>query len=290
MQFQTCSAATFLAHGGIMTSMDNPRGPLLPVGAGTATVVRLAPSEAVRDLVVHYWLPSWEIPDGVIHEQRILTYPGCNLAIEDGIGTIHGPVTRLSTKRLSGSGRAFGVLFRPGTGALLSNVPLQELLDSTTPASTWGFDQAKAIQVSLDAERNTSQRQLDAITIFESWIALRLPSGMDDEGALLNRICVDIESTPGIQRVGQLCDRWKIGERTLQRLVRTRMGITPKWLLQRTRLQEAAALMGRGAGPDLARLAHALGYADQSHFTRDFTGVTGMSPGEYVRQVHADPS
>lgn len=287
MQFQVCPVAVFLAHGGIICFMDNPRGPLLPLGAGTATVLRLAPSKTVRDLVVHYWLPSWDIPDGVIHEQRILTYPGCNLTIEDGIGRIHGPVPRLSTKRFSGSGRAFGVLFRPGTGVLLSSVPLQKLVDSTAPATTWGFDQTKAIQVALDAARSTSQWQLDAITIFESWIARRLPSGMDDEGALLNRICADIESTPDIQRVGQICDRWKIGERTLQRLVRTRMGITPKWLLQRIRLQEAAALMGSGTGPDLARLAHALGYADQAHFTRDFTGVTGMSPGEYVRQVHA---
>ncbi|MFL4474098.1 helix-turn-helix domain-containing protein [Paeniglutamicibacter sp. MACA_103] len=270
--------------------MDTPRGPLLPTGEGTAHVARLNPSAALRELVVHYWLPTWQIPAGASHEQRILSYPGCNLAIEDGIGTLYGPVTRLSTKRLSGSGRAFGVLLRPGTGALLSTIPVPELVDGSVAASNCGLDCAEHIQAALYAEGTTEQQHGAAIKIFEDWLAQRLPDGLDEEGLLLNRICADIESTPGLQRVAQLCERWQIGERSLQRLVRTRMGITPKWLLQRHRLQEAAQLMGRGAGPNLARLAHALGYADQAHFTRDFASVTGMSPGEYVRQVQAGPA
>ena len=134
-----------------------------------------------------------------------------------------------------------------------------------------------------------------AIAIFEDWLVKRLPDGMDAEGLLLNRICADIESTPGIARVAQLCERWQVGERSLQRLVRTRMGITPKWLLQRHRLQEAAALMGRGTGPTW-QLAHGLGYADQAHFTRDFTGrhrdepgrIRAPGPGRRFRRLTGD--
>lgn len=259
----------------------------MPTGEGTAQVLRCEPSKPLRDLVVHYWLPSWQIPAGASHEQRILTYPGCNLVIEDGVGTIYGPVTHLSTKRLAGSGRAFGVLLRPGTGSLLSAVPVAELADTAVPALDCGLDCAGRIHAALYAEGTTEQQQQAAIGIFEEWLLRRLPSGMDEDGLLLNRMCADIESTPGLQRVAQLCERFQIGERSLQRLVRTRMGVTPKWLLQRHRLQEAAALMGRGTGPNLARLAHALGYADQAHFTRDFASVTGMGPGEYVRQVKA---
>lgn len=270
--------------------MDTPRGPLQPTGEGTAHVARLDPAPALRELVTHYWLPTWQIPAGAIHEQRILSHPSCNLAVEDGLGTLYGPVTRLWPKRLSGSGRAFGVLLRPGTGTLLSPLPVTELVDGSIPALDCGMDCAEPIHAALYAEGSTGQRQRAAIAIFEDWLVRRLPSGMDDEGLLLNRICADIQSTPEIQRVAQLCERWQVGERALQRLVRTRMGITPKWLLQRHRLQEAAALMGRGAGPNLARLAYALGYADQAHFTRDFAAVTGMSPGEYVRQVQVGPA
>jgi AraC-like DNA-binding protein len=274
----------------ILFSMDTPRGPLMPTGEGTAQVIRREPSVTLRDLVVHYWLPTWQIPAGASHEQRILTFPGCNLGIEDGVGTLYGPVTQLSLKRLTGSGRAFGVLFRPGTAFLLSPVPIAELVDGSVPALDCGLGAAESIHAALNAGAMAEQGQLTAIKIFEHWLSQRLPDGADEEGLLLNRICADIESTPGLQRVAQLCERWRIGERSLQRLVRTRMGITPKWLLQRHRLQEAAVLMGQGVGPNLARLAHALGYADQAHFTRDFAGVTGMSPGEYVRQVQAGPT
>jgi AraC-like DNA-binding protein len=273
-----------------MAIMETPRGPLLPTGEGKAHVFRIDPTEALGDLVAHYWLPVWQIPPGASHEQRILTHPGCNLAIEEGIGTLYGPVTQLSTKRLSGSGRAFGVLLRPGTGALLSPVPVPTLVDDSVLATDCGLDRAAAIQSALFAEGTTAEQHRTTIGIFEDWLVRRLPNGMDEEGLLLNRICADIELSPGLQRVTQLCERWRIGERSLQRLVRTRMGITPKWLLQRHRLQEAAALMGRGTGPNLSRLAHALGYADQAHFTRDFSAVTGMSPGEYLRQVRAGPA
>lgn len=270
-----------------MAFMDTPRGPLLPTGEGSVQVTRIDPSGSVRDLVAHYWLPTWHIPAGCTQQQRILTYPGCNLAIEDGVGTLHGPVTRLSIKQLSGSGRAFGVLFRPGTGALLSQLPMTRLADHSVPAIDCGLDCAEPIQAALHTEGTAEQQHRATTKIFEDWLVQRLPDGLDKEGLLLNRMCADIESTPGIQRVAQLCERWQIGERSLQRLVRTRMGITPKWLLQRHRLQEAAQLMGSGTGPNLARLAHALGYADQAHFTRDFASVTGMSPGEYVRRVKA---
>ena len=119
--------------------MDTPRGPLLPTGTGWAHVERIDPSPRLSELVGHYWVARWEIPPGADHEQRILTYPACNLVIEDGAGTLYGPVTRLSTKRLAGKGSALGVLLRPAAGALLSPRPMHGIVDSSIPAgdSAW---------------------------------------------------------------------------------------------------------------------------------------------------------
>jgi AraC-like DNA-binding protein len=52
-------------------------------------------------------------------------------------------------------------------------------------------------------------------------------------------------------------------------------------LIQRRRLQDAVAQIKSGA-VSLADLAYALGYADQAHFTSDFTRATGTSPGAYL--------
>ena len=87
--------------------------------------------------------------------------------------------------------------------------------------------------------------------------------------------------------VAQVCEEFDLTERALQRLVRRRIGITPKWLIQRRRLHEAAERLRVGAG-NLAAVAADLGYADQPHFTRDFQTVTGMTPGAFAARFSAD--
>jgi AraC-like DNA-binding protein len=71
--------------------------------------------------------------------------------------------------------------------------------------------------------------------------------------------------------------------RSLQRLFREYVGVSPKWVLQRLRLHEAAERMLEGR--DWAALALDLGYFDQAHFIHDFKAVTGRSPGEYAAQA-----
>ena len=65
-----------------------------------------------------------------------------------------------------------------------------------------------------------------------------------------------------------------------------RIGLSPKWLLQRRRLHDAVEALKAGRGT-LAEVAADLGYADQAHFTHDFRTVTGMTPGEYLRDQPA---
>ena len=84
-----------------------------------------------------------------------------------------------------------------------------------------------------------------------------------------------------VVRVAQVCAEFDLSERALQRLVHRRLGLTPKWLIQRRRLQEAAERLR--TGPEgLGEVAAVLGYADQAHFTRDFARVTAMTPGEFA--------
>jgi AraC-like DNA-binding protein len=74
-----------------------------------------------------------------------------------------------------------------------------------------------------------------------------------------------------------------IGARRLQRIFAEYVGVGPKWVIRRHRMQEAAERAAAGTGVDWAALAAELGYADQSHFTRDFTRTLGISPAQYAR-------
>ena len=123
---------------------------------------------------------------------------------------------------------------------------------------------------------------MSAVAAVEDALAGLLP--VDDEGRLVNAIVEYVEGDPEVQRVGQVCAKFAITERTLQRLTARRIGLSPKWLIQRRRLHEAAERLREIERPDLARVAADLGYADQAHFGRDWRAVTGLTPGEFAAE------
>lgn len=123
-----------------------------------------------------------------------------------------------------------------------------------------------------------------AVSAFESWLGT-LPEP-DEDARLVDRVVAAVEHDRDLLRVEQLAERFGLGVRHLQRLVAGHIGFGPKWLIQRYRLQEAAAALRSAEPPQLALLAADLGYADQAHFSREFKAVVGATPGAYVAAVH----
>ena len=95
---------------------------------------------------------------------------------------------------------------------------------------------------------------------------------------LVSRITAD----PGLRRVDQLAAASGMTARSLQRLFSDYVGVSPKWVMRRARLHEAAERADSGEPVDWALLASGLGYADQAHLTRDFTVTLGVSPARYA--------
>jgi AraC-like DNA-binding protein len=73
--------------------------------------------------------------------------------------------------------------------------------------------------------------------------------------------------------------------RQLQRLFSEYVGVTPKWVIHRYRLLEAAERIATGTVIHWADLAFELGYADQAHFIRDFKRLVGRSPAHYAESI-----
>jgi AraC-like DNA-binding protein len=122
-------------------------------------------------------------------------------------------------------------------------------------------------------------RHAEAIRFVEDVLAAHLP--VDAVGLQVNAVVERVESDPTIHRVEDLAAVFGLSDRQLQRITRDRLGLTPKWLIQRRRLHDAALRLKQGAS-SLADLAYELGYSDQAHFTRDFSRVAGTTPGRYL--------
>jgi transcriptional regulator GlxA family with amidase domain len=86
-------------------------------------------------------------------------------------------------------------------------------------------------------------------------------------------------------RVDQVAALGSLSVRSLQRLFATYLGVSPKSVLARYRLQDAAAAIDAGQVEDLAGLAVSLGWFDQAHFSRDFRAVVGMPPSAYLHRA-----
>ena len=71
------------------------------------------------------------------------------------------------------------------------------------------------------------------------------------------------------------------------RVFRRATGLPPHAWLQQRRLEQARALLRDGCAP--LSVALQLGFADQSHLTRQFKQVYGVGPGEYRKACHRSP-
>lgn len=246
-------------------------------------IYRYQPDPGLTDLVRRYWIPVWALPDAETSIQRVLQYPVCLLVVSSSYAVLVGVTTGLSVQELRGSGWAVGVMLQPAAGALLLGESVAGItdrrIDLVDVPGIDGEGLVAAVHAAMSAEPSSPDAHRSALSAVQD--AIRALGPADDEGLLINRIVESVENRPEVRRVGQICDEFHLTERSLQRLTTRRLGLTPKWLIQRRRLHDAAERLRAGGDVDLGTVAAELGYADQAHFTRDFRTATGVTPGAF---------
>ncbi len=75
----------------------------------------------------------------------------------------------------------------------------------------------------------------------------------------------------------------EISPYTLVNVFRREVGIPPHQYICYVRIREAKALLRSGLS--LASAASEAGFFDQSHLTRHFKRLCGMTPGQYIAQM-----
>jgi AraC-like DNA-binding protein len=223
------------------------------------------------------WVLHWDLRGKQPHDQTILPHPNVNLGFEATGAGIFGVDRKLFTRTLSGQGRALGIRFRPGGFRPFWHAPVAQLTDRVIPAiQVFGHAAEHTRKLIMDAD--TDGEMIDpAEGLLTAVLPERDPA--TDQAAELVAL---ITSDPGLRRVDQLAEVSGQSARSLQRLFADYVGVTPKWVMRRARLHEAALRADSGDLVDWAQLAADLGYADQAHLTRDFTTTLGVSPTRYT--------
>ena len=243
---------------------------------------RVAPSsERVAEYVEHYWWARWCLDSP--RSTEVLTYPSVHVVFEGDAAEVVGVVRAKFVRQLVGQGEVFGIKFRPGMFRPFCRVSVHELTDRTIPLA------AALREPAFGDELRSKGSTLERAEVAERALERVLPAEPPSR-ALLARDLVDrIRTHSSLRSVAGLSATSATTERALQRLFREFVGVSPKWVVCRFRLQEAAELLA-SSEETVASVAARLGYFDQAHFVRDFKAVVGRTPVEFLTQNARAPS
>ena len=244
---------------------------------------RLPAPAPVKDLVQWFWIPEWDIEPGRSSRQQLIAFPTSNLVVQADIIELSGPTTRVSHQDLTGRGWAVGALLRPAAVHAFTADP-GSLRDTRL---TLHFAQLQAEITAAMAGRDPDRRRQAAVDLFAAWLLDRIPQAQD-EGLLANAMMDTIDSCPEVVRIEDAAQKLAVSPRTLQRLAKKYVGLSPSALIRRRRLQDAAERARTDPDADLARIAVDLGYADHAHLAKDFQKYLGFTPSSYRRSVGRD--
>jgi AraC-like DNA-binding protein len=257
---------------------DPARGILQPpAGERRFRLDRYLPADDLDAIVEHHWIVRWELPAGERHVQENLAYPSVHLVLERDGSAVFGVPTGRFARVLEGRGRVHGVKFRPGAFRAFLTGPVSAISDREVPLARLFGEEAGGLE---DAVLGVPDDDA-GVRAAEAFLRARRPAP-DRSAHLARRVVETIERERRITRVEDVARRFQVGPRSLQRLFREYVGVSPKWVIKRFRLHQALDRVSAGEEVDWSELALELGYFDQAHFIRDFKAIIGEPPTGYA--------
>jgi len=260
------------------------------------SLTRYPATAALAGLVDRFWCVRWDLPDGVVHAQQVLTHPGANFVISHpdsraspNGGALEavasGVATGVTTRTLTGSGWAVAAMTTPGGLGAFTTGPTSVLVDTVAPIGQVLDLNAEELITRIAHEPTEPARVGVLAAALEKAVnPRRVPGARWVAGAA--RIA---ETDRSVRSLTDLADRTATPARTVQRRFSTYAGVSPSWVLRRYRLLDAAEAVRGGGRPRWADVATELGYSDQAHLVRDFHAATGRTPASYATRAQSRP-
>lgn len=261
---------------------DEPRG-ILHNNAHTPITghARYLPSEKLASFVEHYWFVEWNYTGNPPQQVETLPHPAVHLVYEEGKTEIAGVPKKRFSRLLQGKGFVFGIKFTPGGFYGFYKKPVSQITGKVVATGKIFAEGIDDYEKALFQAKNHEEM----IVAAEAFLTSQNPASFED-AEKVSAMVYDTMRNRQILNVQQLADTYHITLRSIERLFARYAGVTPKWVIKRYRLHEAADRISREKITDWPALSYALGYYDQAHFIRDFKQVVGLSPDAYAKKLH----
>ncbi len=174
--------------------------------------------------------------------------------------------------------RLVGVHFKPWGMSPFVDLPATELRDRWVPVdAVW--------QRSLDRIRNRVgdlASATETLRVLEEELRSRLAEAPAGGLELVQHTGGRLATFHGAVSVGALADAAGVSGTHLATQFKSHVGITPKQVARIYRFARLILSVEPGCPVDWSLLAHAAGYFDQAHFSREFKDFTGHTPTQYL--------
>ncbi len=119
----------------------------------------------------------------------------------------------------------------------------------------------------------------EALRLLEEFCLARIRTFGDDL-VVVEASARRIIQSRGQIRIPALLQRHGLSQRQVERQFQTYVGMSPKRLTRLIRFESALHAILANPRQELTMTAHACGYFDQAHFTKDFRQFYGRTPAE----------
>jgi AraC-like DNA-binding protein len=167
-----------------------------------------------------------------------------------------------------------GVRFHPGGAFQLLNLPIPDLIDSSTDASLLGLPNIETFQLSLADAHSPLAR----ISLLEKWL-LHVAAVNQPESALVQFVLPQLIN-PNLS-LEEIIAQQHIHRRKLERTFQHEIGVSPNKVKLLYRIKQARAMIKNFPKKSLTDIALDTGFFDQAHFNHQFQQITGQTPGQY---------
>jgi AraC-like DNA-binding protein len=182
-----------------------------------------------------------------------------------------GPSTRIASVEVDQAADYLALRFRAGQGPGVAGVASGALLDRAVDVKELAGVPAQDLAARLLARPGPEER----LRLVEGLLRQVPPLVRD---ARCRQAAALLEEHDGGLSLRELSAAAGLHLRSLERLFRSHLGLSPKRFARLARMHAVLAALRSGRPGALADLALRLGYADQPHMIRDFKELTGLIP------------
>ena len=265
--------------------MQQPeKRPELSILAHTPTHLYIAPHPLLRPYIAHYTFcaqgaqPKSHLPEKLT---LIPDASGCVVFSYDGralSGCFWGPTTK--TVVVFGDAEniplRFFIEFLPGGANRLLGLNLKDFTDRREPLDLVCPSLSIGIKNAFEQSQRVAYLSNAIDTLLLTALA-EMPGNPRPLSPILKHVSCQSTVSTAAEKIGY-------SERHLQRLITEALGMRYKTFTRLTRINLAMQRMEKDPVA-FTKLAHALGYYDQSHFNPDFKAVCGISPTKYYAHM-----